>query len=115
MKILLKGKEYTVQTEESTALKMIEEMLPLKLEMRRNHDVEFVGELPEKPVNEGRKISEIRENGVYYYEGWNVFCLNYRDGNISPYTITYLGTADDPELSEVLEKADDQIEITISR
>lgn len=43
MKILLKGKEYTVQTEESTALKMIEEMLPLKLEMRRNHDVEFVG------------------------------------------------------------------------
>lgn len=111
----MNGKEYTVQTEESTTLKMIEEMLPLKLQMKRNHDVEFVGELPGRPVNDGRKISEIRPNGVYYYEGWNVLCLNYRDGNISPYDITYLGTADDPELSEVLKNAEDQIEVTVIR
>ena len=33
--------------------------------------------------------------------------MNYREGDISPYYITYLGEAEDPELSEYLKKADD--------
>ena len=115
MKIVLNGKEYTVSTETSTTLHDIEKTLPLTLHMRRNHDVEFVGELPSKPLNDGRRISKIEPNGIYYYEGWNVFCLNYRSGDISPYDITYLGTADDPSLAQVLKQAPDHIEVTIDK
>lgn len=115
MKIILNQKTYTVTTEDSQTLRDIENILPADLEMRRNHDVEFVAELPVKPRRGGRKISGIRENGIYYYEGWNVLCLNYRDGDISPYDITYLGTADDPSLAEVLKRENDQISITIEK
>ena len=109
MKIKIKEKVFTVKTEDSMTVRNIEEMLPLTMVMKRNHDVEFVGELPAKPVNDGRKISEIEPNGIYYYEGWNVLCMNYREGDISPYYVTYLGKADDPEFSDYLMKADDTI------
>ncbi len=115
MKIILNGKEYAITTEESTTLSDIENLLPLTLHMHRNHNVEFVGKLPIKPHDDGRKISEIRENGIYYYGDWNVLCLNYRDGDISPYDITYLGTADDPSLADVLKREEDQITITVKK
>jgi hypothetical protein len=113
MKIVLNGKEYTVSTETSTTLRDIEKTLPLTLHMRRNHDVEFVGELPSKPLNDGRRISKIEPNGIYYYEGWNVFCLNYRASDISPWTVTYLGTSPDPEFSEILKQAEEPLKVTI--
>jgi glucosamine-6-phosphate deaminase len=97
MKIILNNKEYPVRTEDSTTLRDIEKLLPLTMEFRRSGDVEFVSELPVKPVNDGRQISKTAENGIYYYAGWNVFCLNYRAADISPWTITYLGMTDDPE------------------
>ena len=115
MKIILNGKEYTVTAEKSTTLSDIENLLPLTLNMHRNHDVEFVGELPVKPHNDGRRISAICENGIYYYEGWNVLCLNYRNGDISPYDITYLGTADDSSLADVLKREKDQITVTVEK
>ena len=107
MKIIINGKTYTVKTEDSKTLRDIEGILPVTLTMKRSHDVEFTGGLPVKPENDGRKISKIEPNGIYYYEGWNVLCMNYREGDISPYYITYLGEAEDPELSEYLKKADD--------
>lgn len=109
MKITLNGKTYAIRTEDSTTLRDIEKQLPLTLAFRRNHDVEFVGTLPEKPVNDGRKISAIHPGGIYYYEGWNVFCLNYAEGDISPYFITYLGNAEDERLSEELKASPDSI------
>ncbi|MBE6129496.1 MAG: hypothetical protein E7185_09500 [Erysipelotrichaceae bacterium] len=114
MKIILNGKTYKVHTEDSTTVRDIEKALPLQLSFRRNHDVEFVGELPMKPVNDGRKISKIHPNGIYYYEGWNVFCLNYEEGDISPYFITFLGTVEENEFSEALKTAPDTITAEIT-
>jgi hypothetical protein len=113
MKIILKDKEFAVITEDSTALRQIEKLLPLTMEFRRNGDVEFVSELPAKPVNEGRQVSKTVENGIYYYAGWNVFCLNYRASDISPWTVTYLGTSPDPEFSEILKQAEEPLKVTI--
>jgi len=113
MKVIFNDRTYSVTTESSTTLSEIEKILPLTLTMKRNGDVEFTGKLPVHPVNDGRRISEIRPNGIYYYEGWNVLCLNYKEGDISPYDITYLGTANDPSLSRELEKAPDTITVTI--
>ena len=113
MKIILNNKEYPVRTEDSTTLRDIEKLLPLTMEFRRNGNVEFVSELPSEPVNDGRQISKTAENGIYYYAGWNVFCLNYRASDISPWTVTYLGTADDPQFSEILKKAEEPLTVTI--
>ena len=113
MKLIIKDKTYTLTTEDSKTLREIEGMLPLTMTFRRNHDVEFVGDLPAKPVNDARPVSHIEPKGIYYYEGWNVFCLNYREGDISPYHVSYLGKADDPALSEVLEKAEETLVATI--
>ena len=115
MKITVNGKTYDVLTEESTTLRDIESILPLTLQMKCNHDVEYVGELPIRPVNDGRQISKTETDGIYYYEGWNVLCLNYRANDISPYTVTYLGRAADASLAEELEKAGDELTVTIEK
>ncbi len=113
MKVIWNEKEFTITTEDSTTVRDIIQMLPLKLKMRRNGPVEFVGELPSKPVNDGRKTSVIQPNYVYYYAGWNVLCLNYAPGDISPYDITCIGIADDASLAELLKEAPDQIEVRV--
>ena len=115
MKIILEGKTYPVITEESTLVRNIENMFPLSMNMKRNGKVEFVSELPEKPVNDGRHVSHIRPNEVYYYEGWNVLCLNYAEDDISPYYVSYIGRIEDPEFSDTLSKAENHIEIRTER
>ena len=110
MKIIWNEKSYEVITEDSGTSRAVEKLLPVRLKMRRNHDVEFVGELPKKPVNDGRKVSVIRPDEVYYYEGWNVLCLNYAHGDISPYEVTYLGRIEG-SCSDELKNAPDHIEI----
>lgn len=102
MKITINGNTFGFVCDDSKVCRDIESMLPLTLNMRNNGDVEYVGQLPEKPVNEGLHVSETLENCIYYYEGWNVFCLNYRASDISPYTITYLGKCEDPSFTELL-------------
>ena len=113
MKITWNEKEYTVITEDSTTVRDILKMLPLNLQMRRNGPVEFVGDLPEKPINDGRKTSIIKPNEVYYYAGWNVLCLNYAHGDISPYNVTYIGKVEDESIAGILEKAPDHIEVKV--
>lgn len=102
MKITIGNQTFTFECDDTKVLRDIEAMLPLNLNMRNNGDVEYVGQLPAKPVNEGRQVSKTLENCIYYYEGWNVFCLNYRASDISPYKITYLGKCDDPSFTELL-------------
>ncbi len=113
MKVIWNEKEFTITTEDSTTVRDIEKMLPLTLKMRRNGPVEFVGDLPQKPVNDGRKTSIVKPNEVYYYAGWNVLCLNYAPADISPYDITYLGKAEDESLAELLKEAPDNIEVRV--
>ena len=115
MKILLEGKIYPVETEDSELLRKTEGILPLKLQFRRNGNTEFVAELPEKPVNDARQISHIRPDEVYYYEGWNVLCLNYAEGDIAPYTVSYIGRVQDTSFSKMLKNAGNEIGIRIER
>ena len=112
MKVTLNGKTFAIECEESGTLRDIEAMLPVEFRMSRNGDVEFTGKLPAKPRNDGRKLSHTKPNEIYYYEGWNVLCLNYRVSDISPYTITYLGKVSDSEFSELLKKAEEPLNVT---
>ena len=113
MKILLEGRVYSVETEDSELLRMTEAILPQTMQFRRNGNTEFVAELPEKPVNDARRISHIMPDEVYYYEGWNVLCLNYAEGDISPYTVSYIGKIHDTSFSEILKAAENELEIRI--
>ncbi len=115
MRITVNGKTYDVLTEESTTLRDIESILPLTLDMECNHDVEYTGVLPIRPVNDGRQISKTETDGIYYYAGWNVLCLNYRANDISPYTVTYLGRTADRSLAEVLQKAGETLTVTVEK
>ena len=115
MKVILEGTKYTVLTEDSRLAEDVENMFPLSLDMRRNGKVEFVAELPKRPVNDGRHVSHIRPNEVYYFEGWNVLCLNYAEDDISPYYVSYIGRIEDPEFSETLLKAEDHMKIKAER
>ena len=60
-----------------------------------------------------RRISHIMPDEVYYYEGWNVLCLNYAEGDISPYTVSYIGKIHDTSFSEILKAAENELEIRI--
>lgn len=112
MKIIFNDRVFEIMKEESSTLRDIEKLLPLHLTMRNNH-VEYVAELPAKPVNDGPKVSETIENGIYYYAGWNCLCLNFQASDISPYTITYLGKTEDPAFSQMLKEAGETIEVTV--
>ena len=115
MKVILNGKTFAAECEESGTFRDIEAMLPMEFRMRRNGDVEFTGKLPSKPRNDGRKVSHTQPNEIYYYEGWNVLCLNYRASDISPYTVTYVGTVSDAEFTEILKRADEPLHVTVEK
>lgn len=115
MKLKFEGKEFKVETEDSGLLREIEKQLPLHFRMRNNGNVEYVHELPVKPVNDARQISLTKTDGVYYYEGWNVLCLNYAANDISPYTVSYIGTVKDPAYTELLKQAGNNIDVTVEK
>ena len=112
MKIVFRKIEYPVTIEESRLSEEIESLLPLSLTMRRFGNVEFVGDLPVKPMNDGRKVSHILADEMYYYAGWNVICLIYAEGDISPYHVNYVGKITG-NLSELLKNEVDEIKVTI--
>ncbi len=115
MKIWIEGKEYFIETEGSMLAENILECLPAVMDMRRNGSNEFIAELPVKPVNDGRHVSRVRPDEVYYYEGWNVLCLNYAEADISPYYVSYVGSVRDGSFSEVLKNAGNNLEVRIER
>ena len=55
-------------------------------------------------VNGARQTSHVEAGGIYYFQAWNAFSLNFRDMDISPYKVYVIGKTD-AQAAAGLEKA----------
>jgi hypothetical protein len=45
-------------------------------------------------VNGARQTSHVEAGGIYYFQAWNAFSLNFREMDISPYKVYVIGKTD---------------------
>ena len=105
MKLKIGGSTYEVQEEKSALSEAVSALAPLNLTLTRSTDHEYYGQLPKSvDVNGARQTSHVEAGGIYYFQAWNTFSLNFRDMDISPYKVYVIGKTDAQAAAE-LEKA----------
>ena len=88
--------------------------MPLRFTLSRSGDHEYYSSLPAKVVtDDARQTSHVEVGSVYYFQAWNVFSLNFRDIDISPYRVHVIGKAEEALVS-VLEHAARSLEAEIT-
>lgn len=114
MKLIISGRVYSVQEEDSALSNGILKSVPLRLTLSRSGNHEYYGSLPEDAVtSDARQTSHVEVGGVYYFKAWNAFSLNFRDMDISPYQVYVIGKAE-KSLASALEHAGKSIEVEIT-
>ena len=113
MKLKIGGSIYEVQEEKSALSDAVSALAPLSLTLSRSADHEYYGQLPKSvDVNGARQTSHVEAGGIYYFQAWNAFSLNFREMNISPYKVYVIGKTDVQAAAE-LEKADRSLTVDI--
>ncbi len=113
MKLEFNNSIYEIQAEDSKLTCDIQHLLPVTLTLTRSADHEYYGSLPQKAGTDGARLtSRVEEGGVYYFQAWNAFSLNFRDMDISPYQVHYVGKAG-KELAAALEASGRTITVTV--
>ncbi len=115
MIVVYDGKEYRIRTEDSQLVRDIEKNLPLQLQMRKNGEAEYTGILPFHPVNDARPVTKTVPNAVYYFEDWNVLCLNIEANTIAPWHVNFIGMAEGDGFAELLGKTKGEIIVTVKK
>ncbi len=107
-------KTFSAVPEDSATAREIFSHLPLSLELSRYADHEYSGALPFKPAFDRKGTSQIKAGCLYYWDGWNVFVINYEDCDISPYKVVHIGTVDDASgICEYLRGAEEKIRVEV--
>lgn len=57
-------------------------------------------------------ISRTKRNQISYFDGWNALSFLFRDADISPYTVAYLGEFEEDAVS-FLETADGTVTVRL--
>jgi len=113
MKLEFNSTIFEIQTEDSILTRDIQNLRPVTLTLTRSADHEYYGSLPQKPGTDGTRLtSRVEEGGVYYFQAWNAFSLNFRDMDISPYQVHYVGKAG-KDLAAALEASGRTITVTV--
>ena len=108
------GKEFSAVPDDNVTAREIFSHLPLSLELGRYADHEYSGALNFKPEFAPERTSHILAGHLYYWDGWNVFVINYEDYNISPYKVVHIGTVNDASgICEYLRGAEDKITVEV--
>ena len=115
MVINVEGTDYAAELNGNATSSDIAAMLPLTLSMQRFAEHEYYAELPARPSIEGvPATSHIEAGGIYYWEGWNAFVLNYIDSDIAPYEVVQVGTFGEGLNDHLLNSAPEMVELSVS-
>lgn len=113
MKLKLNDKTYKIHTEKNELTESIQKLAPFSLTLSRSADHEYYASLPGSVKTGGAQLtSHVRKSGIYYFEAWNAFSVNFRDLDISPYKVYVIGEAEQ-DLSDLLSKSGSRINIEI--
>ena len=113
MRLKINGQIYPVSEEKSRLTESISRLSPCSLTLARSAEHEYYGTLPETvEVAGARKTSHVEAGGIYYFQAWNAFSLNYKEMDINPYQVHVIGKAD-TSLAEALASCGRSVEAEI--
>lgn len=112
LRITLKGHIYSAKLSEE-ALRQLTEHCPFEEAFVRSGNHEYYCRLRNGlDVNGLQDTKKVHRNGIYYFAAWNALSFVYRDENIAPYQVTYLGEFPE-EMSALLEKAGSNVTVSL--
>ena len=102
-RITIKGHTYSAKLSEK-ALRQLAGRCPMEETFGRSGNHEYYCRLRNGlDVTGMPDTKQVHRNGIYYFAAWNALSFVYRDENIAPYQVTYLGDFPE-EMSAMLEK-----------
>ena len=113
MQLKINGQIYSVSEEKSGLTESISRLSPCSLTLSRSAGHEYYGTMPElADVTGARKTSHVEAGGIYYFQAWNAFSLNFKEMDIEPYQVHVIGKAD-ATLAEMLASCGRSVEAEI--
>lgn len=104
-RITINKQEFTAKLADSKTVRQLAEQLPAEMEFERSGNHEFYCRLGKSLDAAGQSgTSDIHENGIYYFDSWKALSFVYKDMDIFPYKVLWLGDFTD-DVSEDLEIA----------
>ena len=95
MRLKINNSIYEVQAEKSALSEAVSALAPVSMELSRSADHEYYGQLPKSvDVKGARQTSRVEAGGIYYFQAWNAFSLNFREMDISPHKVYVIGKTD---------------------
>lgn len=108
-KITISKKDFTAKLADSKIVRQLAEQLPAEQDFERSGNHEFFCRLGTGPDVSGQiGTSDIHKNGIYYFDGWKALSFVYKDMNIAPYKVVWLGDFSE-DVCRALEESDSRI------
>lgn len=90
--ISINGTVFHACLEENPLTEQLVSRCPLTFQMQERGDHEYYARMPESLPQEGcQMISKTKRNQISYFDGWNALSFLFRDADISPYAVAYMG------------------------
>ncbi len=111
LKITIRQKNFTAKLADSEMIRQLAEQLPAEADFERSGNHEFFCRLGTGLDVSGQTgTADIHKNGIYYFDGWKALSFVYKDMNISPYKVVWLGVFTD-DVCRILEESDGRISV----
>lgn len=111
--IAIEGIQYKAKLSDSDAVRQLAEQLPAEEIFQKSGEHEFFCHLGHGINVRGMDVtSDIHRNGIYYFADWKALSFVYKDMNISPYKVVYLGEFSS-DVCEVLSKAGNKVKVRL--
>ena len=112
-RISINGTVFHAWLEENPLTAQLASCCPLTLQMQERGGHEYYARLPGSLPQKGCPvISKTKRNQISYFDGWNALSFLFRDVDISPYTVAYLGEFEE-DAASFLETADGIITVRL--
>lgn len=111
LKVTIKQKCFSAKLADSEMVRQLAEQLPAEVDFERSGNHEFFCRLAAGLDVAGETgTSDIHRNGIYYFDGWKALSFVYKDMDISPYKVVWLGDFTD-DICRTLEESDGRISV----
>jgi hypothetical protein len=110
-KITINKKDFSAKLADSEPVRQLAEQLPAERDFKRSGNHEFFCRLGTGLDVSGQTgTSDIHKNGIYFFDGWKALSFVYKDMNISPYKVVWLGDFSE-DVCRTLEESDGRISV----
>ena len=110
-KITINKKDFSAKLADSEPVRQLAEQLPAERDFERSGNHEFFCRLGTGLDVSGQTgTSDIHKNGIYFFDGWKALSFVYKDMNISPYKVVWLGDFSE-DVCRTLEESDGRISV----